>query len=78
MKGSIYMEKIKVILSYPLENNGDEKPDKNLELSQLELLGILNCDKIGSEGQYYEPEYKIFEDTDDTYLLYIRLKHTKI
>ncbi|OPZ91004.1 MAG: hypothetical protein BWY74_02117 [Firmicutes bacterium ADurb.Bin419] len=67
------MDKIKVIFMYPLDSINGDLEDKELELNQIELLALLNSDKVGSEGSYYRILCKSFEDTAEGILLHITL-----
>jgi len=67
------MEKIKVTFMYPLDSVKGDLDDKELELNQIELLALLNSDKVGSEGSYYKIQCKRFEDTEEGVFLHITL-----
>ena len=56
------MEKIKVILYYP---GGFELRDKELELTQIELMAMLMSNKVFSEESCFIIESKVFHDTKD-------------
>ena len=67
------MEKIGVIFMYPLDSENGDLDDRELELSQVEVLALLNSDKVGSQGSYYKIKCKRFEDTEDGVLLHVEL-----
>lgn len=68
------MERIKVILTYPLDSENGDLDDRELGLNQIEVLALLNADKVGSQGSYYKIKCKRFEDTQDGVLLQIELE----
>ena len=67
------MEQIKVVLMYPLDSENGDLDDRELELNQVEVLALLNSDKVGSQGSYYKIKCKRFEDTEDGVLLHVAL-----
>lgn len=71
------METIKVTFDYP-EAGKKEKKQKTLDMTQTELVALLICDTLHSEGKYYELESKIFEDVSKGGQVFIKLKNAVI
>jgi len=66
------MDKIAVTLVYP---SGFEVETKDIELNQTELIGMMLSNKLGSEGKYFTIKDKIYEDTEDGYIITIILEN---
>jgi hypothetical protein len=65
------LSKITVHLVYPVDFGPE---NKDLELSEFEFNVLTKCNKIGSEGSYFEVEEMKLEDTDAGISVTIMLK----
>ena len=65
------MGKITVDLIYPVDFGLESK---KLMLSEFEFNVLTKCNKIGSEGQYFNVEEMSFEDTNTDMSVTIILK----
>ena len=65
------MDKTKVSIAYFTD---DELEGKEIELTQIELIGLMLSNKMGSEGKYFSIRDKIFEDTKDGFSITIVLE----
>lgn len=66
------MNKIKVIFEYP-EQDKNEKKKKTLKMSDTEVISLLLCDVVNSDGKSFIPECKIFENNQQNREVHIKL-----
>ncbi len=64
--------KIRVTLIYPSDFKLD---NKDLDLNQMELSALMASERVGSEGEYFKINSKIFEDTLDGFMVSIMLEN---
>lgn len=66
------MDKINVTITYLTDDNIEAK---EMQLTKIELIGLMLSNKMGPEGEYFNIKDKIFKDTKDGYSVTVVLEN---